>query len=75
MKIKQNWKKGKNKMQKFIVYRKYYAGLYWTYERVELTKAELKYYLFKHQTELENIEVFKETGKAKIDLNVSIDII
>lgn len=65
----------KNKMEKFIVYRKYYAGLYWTYERIELTKAELKYYLFKHQTELENIEVFKEIGKVKIDLNVSIDII
>lgn len=62
-------------MEKFIVYRKYFSGLYWTYERVKLTKAELKKYLFEHQTELEDIEVFKETGKAKIDLNVSIDII
>ena len=62
-------------MEKFIVYRYYNAILYCNYERVELTKKELKNYLFKHQTELENIEVFKKSEKTKININVNIDII
>jgi hypothetical protein len=62
-------------MEKFIVYRYYNTILYCTYERVELTKKELKNYLFKHQTELENIEVFKKSEKTKININVNIDII
>ena len=44
-------------------------------KNIELTKKELKNYLFKHQTELENIEVFKKSEKTKININVNIDII
>ena len=62
-------------MEKFIVYRYYDAILYWTYERVELTKKELKNYLFKHQSELEKIEIFKKEERMKININVSINII
>ena len=50
-------------MKKFIVYRHYNSLLYWTYERVELTKNELKEYLFNHQSELKNIEIFKKRRK------------
>lgn len=62
-------------MEKFIVYRHYNSILYWTYERVELTKNELKEYLFNHQSELKNIEIFKKKERTKININVSIDII
>lgn len=62
-------------MEKFIVYRHYNSILYWTYERVELTKNELKKYLFNHQSELKNIEIFKKEERTKININVSIDII
>lgn len=62
-------------MEKFIVYRHYNSILYWTYERVELTKNELKEYLFNHQSELKNIEIFKKEERTKININVSIDII
>ncbi len=62
-------------MEKFIVYRYYNPILYWTYERVELTKNELKEYLFNHQSELKNIEIFKKEERTKININVSIDII
>lgn len=62
-------------MEKFIVYRHYNSILYWTYERVELTKNELKEYLFNHQSELKNIEIFKKEERKKININVSIDII
>ena len=62
-------------MEKFIVYRHYNGILYWTYERVELTKNELKEYLFNHQSELKNIEIFKKEERTKININVSIDII
>lgn len=62
-------------MKKFIVYRHYNGILYWTYERVELTKNELKEYLFNHQSELKNIEIFKKEERTKININVSIDII
>lgn len=62
-------------MEKFIVYRYYNTILYWTYERVELTKNELKEYLFNHQSELKNIEIFKKEERMKININVSIDII
>lgn len=62
-------------MGKFIVYRYYNSILYWTYERVELTKNELKEYLFNHQSELKNIEIFKKEERTKININVSIDII
>ena len=62
-------------MEKFIVYRHYNTILYWTYERVELTKNELKEYLFNHQSELKNIEIFKKEERTKININVSIDII
>ena len=40
-------------MGKFIVYRRYYTVLGRTYERVELTRNELKNYLFNHQSEME----------------------
>lgn len=62
-------------MEKFIVYRYYNSILYWTYERVELNKNELKEYLFNHQSELKNIEIFKKKERTKININVSIDII
>lgn len=62
-------------MKKFIVYRYYNTILYWTYERVELSKKELKNYLLKHQGELKNIEIFKKEERAKVNINVSIDII
>ena len=62
-------------MKKFIVYRHNNSLLYWTYERVELTKNELKEYLFNHQSELKNIEIFKKEERTKININVSIDII
>ena len=62
-------------MEKFIVYRYYNSILYWTYERVELTKNELKEYLFNHQSELKNIEIFEKKERTKININVSIDII
>ena len=62
-------------MEKFIVYRYYNTILYGTYERVELTKKELQEYLFNHQSELKNIEIFKKDERTKININVSIDII
>lgn len=62
-------------MEKFIVYRYYNTILYGTYERVELTKKELKEYLFNHQSELKNIEIFKKEERTKININISIDII
>ncbi len=61
-------------MGKFIVYKRYSTICGWRYERVELTRKELKKYLFRHQSELENIEVFKKMEKTKININVNIDI-
>lgn len=61
-------------MEKFIVYKRYSTICGWGYERVELTRKELKKYLFRHQSELENIEVFKKMEKTKININVNIDI-
>lgn len=61
-------------MEKYIVYRHYNNTLYWTYERVELTKKELKEYLSKYHQELKNIEVFKKKEKIKIKIDVNISL-
>lgn len=61
-------------MKKYIVYRYFDNVLFYTYERVELTEKELKDYLYEHQTELKNIEVFKEEGKCKVEMQVDITL-
>ena len=59
----------------YIVYRKFSNIMYSTYERLELSKKELKQYIERHKYEIENIEVFHKTEivKISVDVNVSIE--
>ncbi len=58
--------------KEYIVYRKISNIIY---ERLELSKRELKQYIEKHKYEIENIEVFHktETVKIRVDVNISIE--
>lgn len=61
-----------NDEKKFIVYREYFTGLFYTYEKIELDKEELGEYISKHYTELKNIEIYSFKDKVNIDLTIQL---
>ncbi len=61
-------------MKEFIVYRYYFNGMFWTYERLELPEKELKQYIAEHQNGMKNIEVFRKSERAEISVNVDVKI-
>ena len=61
-------------MEEFIVYRYYFNGVFWTYEKLELPEKELKQYIAEHQNEMKNIEVFRKSERVEISVNVDVKI-
>lgn len=58
--------------QNFIVFRQYFTGVFWTYERIELEEKELGKYLEKNYKDLERIDIF--TKQEKVSLEVKINV-
>lgn len=60
---------------KYIIYE--YVTPYFSipyYARYELKNdKELKNFLFKHQDNLKNIEIFNKTDKCNIDISINIE--
>lgn len=65
----------KSRPSKYIIY-EYCRGLFQDskYMRYELRNDnELKEFLFKHQDNLKNIEIFNKTDKCQINIDISIN--
>lgn len=58
--------------QKFIVFRQYFTGLFWTYERVELEEGELGEYLENNYKDLDKIDVFTKQEKVNVELKINL---
>lgn len=57
--------------QKFIVFRRYYAGMFWNCERVELEEGELGKYLEKNYKDLDKIDIFTKQEKVNLEIKIN----
>lgn len=62
-----------NDEKKFIVYRQFFTGLFYTYEKLELDKEELGEYISEHYEELKNIDIYSFKNKVNINLSISLN--
>lgn len=58
--------------EKFIVFRQYFTGLFWTYERIELEEGELGKYLENNYKDLDKIDIFTKQEKVNIELKINL---